>query len=40
MKPLTNKSGEVRELKRSDFKRIKPMAKVLPKDLQKVIRQR
>lgn len=29
-KPLTNKSGEVRELTRADFKRAKPLRDVMP----------
>jgi hypothetical protein len=33
MKPLTDKSGEVRELTREDMKLFRPAAEVLPQDL-------
>ncbi|MCK0715962.1 BrnA antitoxin family protein [Chromohalobacter sarecensis] len=39
-KPLTDKHGEVRELTDEDFKHMRPMAEVLPVDLQRTIRQR
>jgi uncharacterized protein (DUF4415 family) len=33
MKPLTDKSGEVRELTKEDIKRFRPAAEVLPQEL-------
>jgi len=39
-KPLTNKEGEVRELTKADFKRMRPMEEVLPPDLVAAIKKR
>lgn len=38
--PLTDKTGEIRELTKEDFKRFKPAAKVLPKELTEVLPKR
>lgn len=38
--PLTDTSGEVRELTDAEVKRMRPMAEVLPDDLQRAIGQR
>ena len=40
MKPLTDKSGEVRELTREDMKRFRPAAEVLPQELLAVLPKR
>ena len=40
MKPLTDKSGEVRELTREDMKRFRPAAAVLPQELLAVLPKR
>lgn len=39
-KPLTNKSGEVRELTKADMKRMHPTSEVLPKELWTTIEDR
>jgi uncharacterized protein (DUF4415 family) len=39
-KPLTNKSGEVRELKTKDFKAMRPAREVLPPELLAVLPKR
>ena len=38
--PLTDAEGEVRELTRADFARMRPMEDVLPPELVKIIRNR
>jgi len=40
MKPLTDKSGEVRELTKADMKRFRPAADVLPPELLAVLPKR
>jgi uncharacterized protein (DUF4415 family) len=40
MKPLTDKSGEVRELTREDMKHFRPAAEVLPQELLAVLPKR
>ena len=40
MKPLTDKSGEVRELTKEDIKRFRPAAEVLPQELLAVLPKR
>jgi uncharacterized protein (DUF4415 family) len=40
MKPLTDKSGRVRELTREDIKRFRPAAEVLPQELLAVLPKR
>jgi len=40
MKPLTDKSGEVRELSREDMKHFRPAAEVLPQELLAVLPKR
>jgi len=40
MKPLTDKSGEVRELTREDMKSFRPAAEVLPQELLAVLPKR
>jgi uncharacterized protein (DUF4415 family) len=40
MKPLTDKSGEVRELTREDMNRFRPATEVLPKELLAVLPKR
>lgn len=39
-KPLSNKSGHVRELKKEDFKAMRPASKVLPEKLLSVLPKR
>ncbi len=39
-KPLTNKSGHVRELKREDIRAMQPASEVLPKKLLDVLPKR
>ena len=40
MKPLTDKSGEVRELTKEDVKRFRPASEVLPQELLAVLPKR
>jgi len=39
-KPLTNKSGQVRELTRKDIQAMRPSSEVLPAELQKILPKR
>jgi len=40
MKPLTNKTGQVRELTRKDIRAMRPADEVLPDDLLKILPKR